>query len=404
MESFDIDLQSQKNNMRNKGTIAYIGGFELPDKNAAAHRVISNGKALEQLGYKVVFVGVTDDDKIINNKIVHYGFDTYATRVPRGLMEQVSYFYDVSHYKKIFDTLENLKGVICYNMPSGLMRNLRKYNSSRNVKTFADVTEWYLGSLKSNILMTLFKRNEYKIRMLYTAKKLDGVIAISSYLNTYFKEKNAATITIPPLVDSYDEKWGNIPSSADAPIKIVYAGGAFSIKEAYVKDRLDLVIEALSVLKREGFNFIFNVFGTSLEEFLVFYPNLIENVNTLDNSLFFHGKVSHKEALSLVRKSDFSIFIRDKSKVTMAGFPTKFVESITSGTIVLTNNNSNVQDFLTEGENGFLINISSLDAIIASLRVPLSMDKERLAIMKDKTFKSKLFDYRNYIKEFDKMF
>jgi len=136
----------------------------------------------------------------------------------------------------------------------------------------------------------------------------------------------------------------------------------------------------------------------------VFYPNLIENVNTLDNSLFFHGKVSHKEALSLVRKSDFSIFIRDKSKVTMAGFPTKFVESITSGTIVLTNNNSNVQDFLTEGENGFLINISSLDAIIASLRVPLSMDKERLAIMKDKTFKSKLFDYRNYIKEFDKMF
>jgi glycosyltransferase involved in cell wall biosynthesis len=88
----------------------------------------------------------------------------------------------------------------------------------------------------------------------------------------------------------------------------------------------------------------------------------------------------------------------------MAGFPTKFVESITSGTIVLTNNNSHVQDFLTEGENGFLINISSLDAIIASLRVPLSMDKERLAIMKDKTFKSKLFDYRNYIKEFDKMF
>jgi hypothetical protein len=251
--------------MRNKGTIAYIGGFELPDKNAAAHRVISNGKALEQLGYKVVFVGVTDYDKIINNKIVKYGFDTYATRVPRGLMEQVSYFYDVSHYKKIFDTLENLKGVICYNMPSGLMRNLRKYNSSRNVKTFADVTEWYLGSLKSNILMTLFKRNEYKIRMLYTAKKLDGVIAISSYLNTYFKEKNAATITIPPLVDSYDEKWGNISSSADAPIKIVYAGGAFSIKEAYVKDRLDLVIEALSVLKREGFNFIFNVFGTSLE-------------------------------------------------------------------------------------------------------------------------------------------
>ncbi|MCK9163882.1 MAG: hypothetical protein M0O93_06000 [Bacteroidales bacterium] len=38
-------------------TILYIGGFELPDKNAAAQRVISNGKILRDLGFNVVYIG-----------------------------------------------------------------------------------------------------------------------------------------------------------------------------------------------------------------------------------------------------------------------------------------------------------------------------------------------------------
>ena len=42
-----------------KGLILYVGGFELPDKNAAAHRVLSNGKLLRDLGYEVSFVGIT---------------------------------------------------------------------------------------------------------------------------------------------------------------------------------------------------------------------------------------------------------------------------------------------------------------------------------------------------------
>ena len=27
---------------KEKGTVLYVGGFELPDKNAAAHRVVNN--------------------------------------------------------------------------------------------------------------------------------------------------------------------------------------------------------------------------------------------------------------------------------------------------------------------------------------------------------------------------
>ena len=40
-----------------KGTIIYFGIFELPDKNAAAHCVINNGKIFTALGYRTVFLG-----------------------------------------------------------------------------------------------------------------------------------------------------------------------------------------------------------------------------------------------------------------------------------------------------------------------------------------------------------
>ena len=43
--------------MNNKGTILYVGGFIiLPDKNAAAQRVVSIAKILRDIGFEVVSI------------------------------------------------------------------------------------------------------------------------------------------------------------------------------------------------------------------------------------------------------------------------------------------------------------------------------------------------------------
>ena len=44
--------------------VLYLGGFELPDKNAAAQRVLSNAKLLREMGHDVTFAGISKD---INN-------------------------------------------------------------------------------------------------------------------------------------------------------------------------------------------------------------------------------------------------------------------------------------------------------------------------------------------------
>ena len=40
-----------------QGTVIYAGNFELPDKNAAAHRVVNNAKLFKELGFDTVFLG-----------------------------------------------------------------------------------------------------------------------------------------------------------------------------------------------------------------------------------------------------------------------------------------------------------------------------------------------------------
>ena len=46
-----------------KKTVLYIGGFQLPDKNAAALRVLGNAKILTELGYRVVFLNALVNSK-----------------------------------------------------------------------------------------------------------------------------------------------------------------------------------------------------------------------------------------------------------------------------------------------------------------------------------------------------
>ena len=60
-----------------KKRILYIGGFELPDKNAAAQRVIGIAKSLRDSGYKVRFVNALKEYSGEPHKTEYFGFSTF---------------------------------------------------------------------------------------------------------------------------------------------------------------------------------------------------------------------------------------------------------------------------------------------------------------------------------------
>lgn len=60
---------STRKTEREKDIYVYVGGFEMPDKNAAAHRVMNIGKILNNIGKSVVYIGV-DKKKSICSKVL----------------------------------------------------------------------------------------------------------------------------------------------------------------------------------------------------------------------------------------------------------------------------------------------------------------------------------------------
>ena len=85
--------------------------------------------------------------------------------------------------------------------------------------------------------------------------------------------------------------------------------------------------------------------------------------------------------------------------MNMAGFSTKFVESISCGTPIITTNTSDLEDYLEEGKNGFFIDIKDKDKSIETLLSILRYNKEDIFKMKKYCYESRLFDYRNYISQ-----
>ncbi|MGY3055223.1 glycosyltransferase involved in cell wall biosynthesis [Pedobacter sp. UYEF25] len=390
----------------NKKTIIYIGGFELPDKNAAAQRVIANAKLLRALGYDVVFDGLSKErasDQISQNPVPVFGFDSFAQQYPKGFTSWLGYVLEFNRYVQLIKKYPDTKAIICYNLPSGSIWRLLNYCKKNSIQLISDCTEWYAAPKQGNIVKRLAKKLDINLRMNTLQPKLDGIIAISDFLTDFYQKRGVRTIKVPPLVDVKDEKWINAQlDNWNVPIELLYAGSPFSFSDtSNVKDRLDLILEALIELSSEGLDFRFQVIGVSKEDVVTFFPNLSTGISALADKVKFHGKLPHQEAVNLLKKCDYSIFLRDKNIVTQAGFPTKFVESISCGIPVLTNKNSNVEDYLIAGENGYWVDMSDGNQIKESLKKALTVSEDQLIKMKQFCHQSHTFDYRKYLQLFE---
>ena len=85
----------------------YCGGFILPDKNAAAHRVLANGKILKELGYEVFFQGVYQNNIDIKIEDETYnGFHFFSNHYPRTLLDWFKYLTSIENQKSLIKKLK----------------------------------------------------------------------------------------------------------------------------------------------------------------------------------------------------------------------------------------------------------------------------------------------------------
>lgn len=367
--------------MRN---IIYIGNFELPDKNAAAHRVVNNAKALRELGFNVILMDTRRDngDSILDSKSECFGFVTYSMK------HNNKRFYSISDFISVYNSFQNpIYAVVAYNYPGIALGRLLHFCRKNGIKLYADCTEWY-GFVGINPFVKIITGIDSFIRMELVQPRVDGMIAISRYLEDYYKKK-VKTICVPPLTDLDDDKWCEHSVTNNEKMQILYAGSP-----GKHKDKLNKIIE--SIYDAQLDSIVFRIIGITKEQFLEYYPEDEHIIKDLDNIVIFMGRQPHDLVIHYLKQSDFSMFYREITRVTMAGFPTKFSEAITCGTPVITNRTSDLAEYLREGENGYWIDDIKKDVA--------KLFKSGKTIRCKNNVDCTIFDYRNYIEIISTLF
>jgi glycosyltransferase involved in cell wall biosynthesis len=385
----------------------YIGGFELPDKNAAAQRVIAIAKILKDVGYNVYFIGtdksLNTDVDLMETKSIFDGFVYYNRPYPKSLKEWYHYLCDIS-YKSLIEEI-NPSLIIAYNYPAVALNKFRKYCKENDIRLIADSTEW--GTPQGKLIFRLIKGFDTWYRMKIIHNQIDGIITISKYLYEYYSTRNNNVICIPPLVDKSMDKWikGDLYKMNSSEIALVYAGSPGNGG----KDRLDRIIHAVQIIF-ENYNLPIrlNIVGITKKQYFQFFkPNKLQLLS-IDEFASFKGRLSHNDTLSIVKSSDFEIFVRNDNKTNNAGFPTKFVEAISCGTPVLTNLTSNIGMYLHNGVNGFSLDLSNDNTLCTTLYNAISVHRNDIFKMKEYCYNSRDFDYHTYLGDFtlfiDKIF
>lgn len=393
--------------MNTKKTIIYIGGFELPDKNAAAQRVLSNAKIFRDLGFNVVLVGVDKslsiDTDINKTKSTVQGFETFAISYPSSSKAWLKYITTIGYIDFLLENTynNNIYAIVAYNYPAIALYKLNNICKQKEIFLISDITEWY-GSSGGNILFNTVKWLDTALRMYYVHSKMDGLITISKYLSEFYKNKNSNIVEIPTLFDIQNLNYINNQQDRGKKVKLMYAGSAFNLERVdknrrTIKDRLDKIIALLYSVYEKKKNFILDIYGLSKENYLGVFPEDKDILHVLQNHIIFHGRKSHREIVENIQKSDFTIFIRNIDRVIEAGFPTKFSESISYGTPVITNKINNIVPYVIEEKNGFFIGLDDETKSISQMIKILDTKEEDKKKMKQYCLTHKTFDFRNYV-------
>ena len=361
-----------------KGTVLYVGNFELPDKGASANRVVSNAKLFDSIGYQTVLLGVSKDKTC--NDIRPLQNDCrlmmYERPYPVSMKMWFGHMYSAEYIERMIKLHEDIVLVILYNMPFSALKAAKKACKGKSIKVAYDCTEW-ADVTDGNAVKRFVKKHDEKLIRNKLADAADGLIVISSMMERQYQGCKAM-VKLPPLVDVEDEIWHQQPVPHDG-FEFCFAGMLDG-----QKDSLDVIVKAFAMIFDEQTKL--RIIGVEKDEFKSVYPAAVDALNQCGDSIIFMGIQSHFDTIRYVLGCDCYIFIRPADTRNNAGFPTKFAEATICGVPMIASRVSDVAAFANDNT----IFIDSLD----EHKIAEAMKKENIKTIPKEI--NTTFDYRNY--------
>lgn len=386
-----------------KRRIFYCGAFRLDRTDAAGLRVLAVGKSLRAAGWQVEFFpwnaaqGVRSEvlSDTVEGFPVHK-MGEFRSEKSSGLRRMSGYLSRGSRTLKHFVNIDasNLDAIICYNGTSRFLLGMRKWALDRGVSCIADCTEWYEPAHLPGGRFGPVAADEW-LRMRVVTPRLNKCIAISHYLDRYLTAAGMQSCRVPATIDIDASKWqtpdvlrGREKASPSGKLRLIYAGVPGK------KDRIAQVVRAVSRLRSVHLTFV----GPDPDELRRLLGADAPELVSLKDRVIFTGPVTSEKVPSLVAQADFTVIIRSDERHARAGFPTKLVESMASGTPVITTLTGDEAKVIQDGKNGFELRSGGIEEVISVLKRARDLSMESKLRMRNKALEAaRAFDYRQYV-------
>lgn len=340
-----------------KGTILYVGNFELPDKSAAANRVMNNRKLFSELGYRVAMLGIVHE-QFDGVRVSSYDKDIYEEAYPTSTAAWAKHMGSVRKIAAVAEKYSDVKMVLLYNVPFLLLKNCKAYFGKRNIKVCYDCTEW-TPVTDGSFAKRFIKKWDCKLIRNRLGKEADGLIVVSKMMRRAYQDQNNL-LYLPPLVDIADAIWHPNHPYTPQTFEFCFAGMLDGDK-----DSLDKIVEGFSKMKRD--QAILRIIGVTRDAFLAYYPAMSKVIAKLGDSVVFMGPKSHAETISYVLGCSCYIFVRKPDTRNNAGFPTKFAEAFSCGRPIIATEISDIGEYMRMCDRGILLRSLEAEEIATAM-------------------------------------
>ena len=361
--------------------ILYVGQIGIEGSASCTH-VQNRARFFTNIGYNVY--GLSECPKNKNDKVNNTDFIKYIYMKPfpgkgkiRGVGWVADQFLGFHTYNAIIKAVKDILPdiIILYELNSIVVEErIRRYCERHNIRLIIEVTEWMEVENRKEIATRgiVWQKD---IQKRYIDKKCGNIIAISEFLYEHYRNQGCNVIRLPALVYDFADK-DQVFRVRDVvklhQVRLVFAG------TTDFKDYLEPILKAIRKMNDAEIKIIFDVVGPSPDAI----ESMLECSSPTQYGINCYGRLSHENTLSIVRKADFSVLMRENKRYAKAGVSTKFVEAMSLAVPSICTAVGGTDAFVSDGVDGFLIKDNSVYEILDKLELIVNMDSSEILQMK----------------------
>lgn len=372
--------------------------FELPDSCAAASRIINFYRMLSMCSYDVDLLGVNYSGK--NTFTEGYkGIAYKMIDAPKlyGIKSGKRNKIVEKEIKEYLCGQEKYDVIILSNVYYDFSKCFIDYSKKNSTALVVNAVEWYdFNNDRFAGLFGFIKFVKNRIALKVIHKQMGNIIAISSLLEDYYKDRGCLTIRIPTIIDFDDFNCSEY--SRNEKVIISYAGNPAK------KDYIGNAVKSLAFLSDEERNKVELHFYGATRESLLWLGISESYLDENKEIVFVHGKIPSGEVGEVIAKSDYTILLRPNKRYANAGFPTKVGESMACGTPVIANITSDLDKYIIDGQTGLVCSDETPESCAIAIKraIELFGTQEYLEMRKNAHKMAKLsFDFERYVSNLD---